>query len=115
MARRKSTPRLLTAAQWEAEQKAQQQYGHQKQSSRRNKSNDEPDYDNMSLDEFGENLQESSQDCTNLAINSMFEAERAFSRGDKIGGVKHTATAAIGAGMVVYLVAELLGAAFRRD
>ena len=107
MARRKSTPKLLTAAQWEAEKQSQQ-------SSRRS-NNDEPDYDNMSLDEFGEHVQESSQDCTNLAINSMFEAERAFSRGDKIGGVKHTATAAIGAGMVVYLVAELLGAAFRRD
>ena len=75
---------------------------------------EDPDYDNMSIEEFGGHIQSTSQDCMELGIGSGFRAARAFDRGDYIEGTVETCQAVVGVASVVAIVAQLLGAASGR-
>ena len=83
---------------------------------RRKKSvvDEDPDYDNMSIEEFGGHIQSTSQDCMELGISSGFRAARAFDRGDYIEGTVETCQAVVGVASVVAIVAQLFGASSGR-
>ena len=75
---------------------------------------EDPDYDNMSIEEFGGHVQSTSQDCMELGISSSFRAARAFERGDYVEGAVETCQAVVGVASVVAIVAQLFGAASGR-
>ena len=71
----------------------------------------EPDYDSMSLTEFSGQLSDSMSDCTEFAINELFEMSRANKKGQGLKAASHGIKGAVGAGVVAYGIIELLSVA----
>jgi hypothetical protein len=112
MARRR---KLISEAEYnQILQQREVQRSKQTRGSRRNRVI-EPNYDDMSLDEFGGHVQATSQECMELGISSGFAAARAFDRGDYVTGTVKTCESVVGVVSVIAIVAQLLGAASGRD
>jgi hypothetical protein len=75
----------------------------------------EPDYDNMSLTEFGGRVQGTADELMALGIGSGFNAARSFDQGRYVEGTVETCKAVAGTAGVVMIIAQLLGAAMGRD
>lgn len=71
----------------------------------------EPDYDSMDLATYSRHLNDSMSDCTEFAVNELFEMSRANKKGQGLKAASHGIKGAVGAGVVAYGIIELLSVA----